>query len=186
MRPHLMPAASKIDARRYDVVVFPLVPVMPTRTRSALGLPKNAAESAASASLASDTCCQGTAVSAGGASADPGVSAMTAMAPRAIASRVNAAPSALRPRSATKTEPATTSRESLVTEATVAAEARSVSGVPLCTSNGARPAVAFRRSPSVTGELRQAAGGRASAHTHHRERGRCPPPATARAQNHLR
>jgi hypothetical protein len=38
IRPHLMPAASKIDASTYDVVVLPLVPVMPTSAELLAGM----------------------------------------------------------------------------------------------------------------------------------------------------
>jgi hypothetical protein len=37
MTPHFIPALSKIDASRYDVVVFPFVPVMPTTRMRSLG-----------------------------------------------------------------------------------------------------------------------------------------------------
>ena len=149
-----MPAASKIDASRYEVVVLPLVPVMPTSTRSSLGLPKNAADSAASASRASETCSHGTprAVPAGRRFGDDGNRAARdrvagergAVGLETLAARRT--PSRGRPR-ANRWSP--TRRSST--------QARRAIGVPACASNGARPAVACRRSPSVTAALQCAA-----------------------------
>ena len=60
MRPQRTPAASKIDASKYEVVVLPLVPVMPTSVSSSLGCRSNAAARMASACRASATWIQGT------------------------------------------------------------------------------------------------------------------------------
>ncbi len=92
-------------------------------------------------------------------------SATTAMAPRATASRANAVPSAFSPRSATNTDPAATSRESLVTDTTGAAAALASGAALEAASNGARPATAASRSPSVIARLltapAESAGGQA-------------------------
>ena len=107
MRPHWMPAASKIDPSRYDVVVLPLVPVMPTRISRSLGSSWKIADSAASARRASGTCTHSAETSAGAADSDN-----VAIAPRPMASRAKPVPSAFTPRSATNTEPARALRES--------------------------------------------------------------------------
>jgi hypothetical protein len=108
MRPVLWPAARSMDSTRKDVVVLPLVPVMPTRVRAREGWPKNAAASRPSASRADGTRTRG--ASPPGSGSAP--SATTATAPRASASPMYRRPSCLRPGTATKRPPGLTLRES--------------------------------------------------------------------------
>ncbi len=107
IRPHGHPAASKMAASRYVVVVLPFVPVTPTTVRSWLGSWWKAAASSASARRASSTITHATRPSTGGADADT-----TSTAPRPMASAANAAPSKRCPLTATKIAPPVARRES--------------------------------------------------------------------------
>ena len=53
--PHRIPAASSTSRTRNAVVVFPLVPVIPTTFSSAVGSPQNRAATGAIAARASAT-----------------------------------------------------------------------------------------------------------------------------------
>ena len=108
-----MPAASMAACTRYDVVVLPFVPVMPTTRILRLGWPKKCAASRASASRPSLTVTHAT----GHPSGAP-ASATTATAPFAMACPAKAEPSACIPRSATKSAEGDTARESYAIDPT--------------------------------------------------------------------
>ena len=142
-----MPAASRIDSSRYEVVVLPLVPVMPTSTRSLLGIAKERGRQRGEREARVTHLQPRHTGGSTGWACRFGHDRERA-AGDGIAGKFGSV--VLEPLERDDTDPRATCRESLVTDATFVAAIASAIGVPTWASKGARPAVARRRSPNVT------------------------------------
>ena len=111
--PVASPRARSNASTRYDVVVLPFVPVMPTSVRARDGWPYQA-----DARRASDARAAGTSTCATDRPATGSPSVTTSVAPRRTASGMKRRASCLNPGTATKQPPGSTRRESAARDET--------------------------------------------------------------------